>query len=141
MKPFLPIIICLFTLFSCSSKDKVPKSIIQPEKMGDVLWDIMRMQFLAEEMAVSDTGIHQEEKLNELTQKVFGIHEINTSKFEKSYNWYIRHPEILKRIFDSVEVQKRRIKEEADAVEDAPIPEPENRGLEKRILEREVEIE
>ena len=99
----------MITLFSCSSKDSVPDAIIQPDKMGDVLWDVMRMQFLAEEISISDTAVNKEEEVKKLTEKVFKIHKTSSSEFEKSYEWYIKHPGLLKRIFDSMQVQKQRI--------------------------------
>lgn len=117
MKQPLFYLFCLVTLFSCSSKDKVPKSIIQPEKMEDVLWDVMRVQFLAEEKAAADSGINQEEELKELTDKVFDIHNVTGKKFDNSYNWYVKHPTFLKRIFDSMQVRKQK---EFNGVEELP---------------------
>ena len=118
MKQLLFYFFCLVALFSCSSKDKVPKSMIQPEKMEDVLWDVMRMQFLAEEKAAADSGINQEEELKELTEKVFDIHKVTGKKFDKSYNWYVKHPTILKRIFDSMQVRKQKEFNEVDELPD-----------------------
>ncbi len=119
MKQLLILFFCVVTLFSCSSKNKVPGAIIQPDKMGDVLWDVMRMQFLAEEVVASDSSVNKEEELKKLTEKVFKIHKITSVKFDKSYDWYIKHPELLNRIFDSMQVQKQRIQNGPEIMEDS----------------------
>ena len=94
--------------------------MIQPEKMEDVLWDVMRVQFLAEQKAAADTSVNQEEELNKLTEKVFSIHEVTVKKFDDSYNWYVKHPTLLKRIFDSMQVRKQKaFNEEEEELNDS----------------------
>ena len=123
--------------------------MIQPEKMEDVLWDVMRMQFLAEEKALVDTTMTQEEQLNVLTHKVFAIHKITSKKFEDSYNWYVKHPTVLKRIFDSMQVKKQqafdnkhKIEESEELLVDSLLPESDKgRNLERRDTERMEAIE
>ena len=130
-------LLCIVTLFSCYSKNEVPGSIIQPDKMGDVLWDVMRMQFLSEELALSDSSVNKDQELKELTEKVFKIHKITSVKFEKSYDWYIKHPELMKGIFDSIQIQKQRIHNGPEIMEESPDPGPlRNRlkGSEKAIM-------
>ncbi len=141
MKQLLILLFCGVTLFSCYSKNKVPDAIIQPDKMGNVLWDVMRMQFLAEEVASSDSSVNKEEEIKKLTEKVFKIHKVTSVKFDKSYDWYIKHPELLKRIFDSIQVQKQRIHDAPEVSEDMPDPGPmRNRfkGKERELM-KEVE--
>jgi len=107
-KQFLFLLFCFGMFISCSKGDKVPAYLIQPEKMGEVIWDVMRVQFLAEEKASADTSVNQEIELKRLSESVFEIHKITPKKFENSYNWYVKHPALLKAIFDSIQVQKQR---------------------------------
>jgi hypothetical protein len=95
-------------IFSCSSKDKAPSDIIQPEAMKNILWDVMSAQFMAQEISRKDSLVNAMTQTKALTQKVFDIHKITAADFDKSYDWYIRHPEIMKRIFDSLYTQKQR---------------------------------
>ena len=141
MKPLLFLFFCL-VFISCSKGDKVPKSVLQPEKMGEVIWDVMRMQFLAEEKAAADTTVNQEEELNRLTESVFVIHNITPKKFDNSYNWYVKHPTLLKRIFDSLHVQKNRQNAEGlEVTEEASEHGPAKRKLERRNKEGVRQIE
>ena len=101
-------IFCIVFIFSCSSKDKAPSDIIQPEAMKNVLWDVMSAQFMAQEIARKDSLVNTVSQTKALTQKVFEIHKITAADFNKSYDWYIKHPETMKRIFDSLYTQKQR---------------------------------
>lgn len=102
--------ICLFTvfIFSCNSADKVPANIIKPKEMKSILWDVIRAQTLAQETSLKDSTLDVAVETKILSQKVFEIHKTDSTQFAQSYNWYVRHPESLKLIFDSLYAQKQR---------------------------------
>lgn len=93
--------------FSCVNGDDPPSNIIQPEEMKAVLWDVIRAQSLAHEIAIKDSTVNEAVKTKELSQKVFQIYKIDSAYFNKSYNWYINHPPVLKLIFDTLYSQKQ----------------------------------
>ena len=97
-----------YILFSCSGKNKVPAEIIHPKEMQNILWDVMRAQALSGEMARKDSTINEIAETKRLTQKVFEIHNITSSAFDQSYSWYTSHPEMLRIIFDSMNIQNQR---------------------------------
>lgn len=103
-------IYCIISImfFSCYSKDTMPSDIIKPEKMKSILWDVMRSQTLANEMSFKDSTIDIAIQTKELTKKTFEIHKTDSAQFNKSYNWYVKHPLKLKVIFDSLYAQKQR---------------------------------
>lgn len=74
--------------------------------MQNILWDVMRAQALATEIAKKDSLLNDTLQLKLLTKKVFEIHKTNTVDFNKSYSWYIKHPEAMTLIFDSLYAQK-----------------------------------
>jgi len=108
MKKKLIYCIVSMVLFSCYSKDDIPADIIKPEEMKNILWDVMRSQTLANEMFFKDSTIKVAVQTKELTKKAFEIHKTDSAQFNKSYNWYVRHPLQLKVIFDSLDAQKQR---------------------------------
>ncbi len=108
----IAIFIMLCILFSCSGKNKIPDGIIQQKEMQNILWDVIRAQALAEEIAQKDSGINKPAETKALTQKVFEIHKVKSSDFDKSYAWYTSHPDVLRIIFDSLNVQKRKTNNE-----------------------------
>jgi hypothetical protein len=86
----------------------VPSDVIQPKEMKSILWDVMRAQTMANEIARKDSSIDVAAETKNLSQKVFKIHQTDSASFNKSYNWYVKHPDALKLIFDSLYVQKQR---------------------------------
>ncbi len=103
---FLFVTCCL--LLSCSGKNDTPQGIIKPKEMSGIMWDVLRAQNFAAEIARKDSSINVAAQTKVLTQKVFEIHKINASLFDKSYNWYTSHPDMLETIFDSLYTQKER---------------------------------
>jgi hypothetical protein len=107
MKLFIYLIFSLL-LLSCNSEDKPPSKIIQPKEMKSILWDVMRAQTLANEIAKKDSSVNAVTETKLLSAKVFSIHKTDSADFNESYNWYVKHPDVLKLIFDSLYVQKQR---------------------------------
>ena len=107
MRNFIYLIFSIL-LFSCYNANKAPSGIIKSKEMKSVLWDVMRVQSLAREIALKDSTVDLAIKTKSLTQKVFEIHKIDSAQFIESYNWYMKHPTDLKLIFDSMYVQKER---------------------------------
>lgn len=108
MKNIFFLIACCGLFISCSDKNKVPTEIIQPIQMQKVLWDVLRAEALSSEYARRDSTINEVAELKILTEKVFQIHKISSSTFDKSYKWYTGHQDILKVVFDSLNSQVQR---------------------------------
>jgi|SRR5690242_16610208 hypothetical protein len=102
------ILIIPVIIVSCYSIEKRPTDIIKPDKMKDILWDVMRAQTLAQETSLKDSGISMPLEIKLLSKKIFKMHNTDSSHFVESYNWYVKHPEALKVIFDSLYNQKQR---------------------------------
>ena len=101
----------LIMLASCYSAAKRPSDILKPNEMQSILWDVMRAQTLAGEIALKDSSLDVAVETKMLSKKVFQIHKTDSANFTKSYNWYIKHPDRLKLIFDSLHAQKQREKD------------------------------
>ena len=109
MKKNLIFFIFSILLFSCYRADKAPSEIIKPKEMGDIIWDIMSAQSLASEIALKDSTVDVAIKTKLLSQEVFKIHKTDSTQFNRSYNWYVKHPDVLNLIFDSIYMQKQRL--------------------------------
>ena len=107
MKTFI-LFITGFILISCSRKNKVPEAIIQQKEMQKIIWDMLRAQALSGELARRDSTINEVAETKILTRKVFEIHNITSTAFDSSYSWYTNHPEMLRTIFDSMNIQNQR---------------------------------
>ena len=74
--------------------------------MGLVLWDIVRADALAHQIVKNDSSKSLQNESIKFTNNVFKIHDIKEEQFKKSYSYYIKHPEILKVILDSLNAQQ-----------------------------------
>jgi hypothetical protein len=66
------------------------------------MWDIVRAEeFLNSFVVYRDTGIDKAAESQKWYEKVYRIHKISRSDFEKSYAYYKDH-DLLKEVFDSL---------------------------------------
>ena len=105
MKNLSYLIVVLFTLASCGTKNKVPTEVLQPDKMQNILWDVVRSQALSAEEARKDSTINEVAQTKVFVQKAFKIHNVTAEEYDKSYRWYTSHPDIMKVLLDSLSSQ------------------------------------
>ncbi|HVZ95858.1 MAG TPA: DUF4296 domain-containing protein [Chitinophagaceae bacterium] len=98
----------LFLVIAGCTGRQIPANIIQPEEMKKVLWDITRAESLSGELSRRDSSINKIAAIKVLSDKIFSLHHISGSDFEKSYLWYTGHPDILKVMLDSMTAQNSR---------------------------------
>jgi hypothetical protein len=98
----------------CSDKKSVPSGILPPEKMENVLWDIIQADQYTADLA-KDSSAHiadlKTERLR-LYDQVFRLHDVSRDKFRKSYQYYTDHPELSQDLFDSLLVRGNRLRSE-----------------------------
>lgn len=107
-KLFVVFIVALF--FSCQGKKKVPRGIIQPQKMQQVLWDYIRADVFARDFIKKDSLRNDTIENLEMQNKVFAFYHISREDFYKSYDFYIEHPELMNAVMDSMIAKQNRFK-------------------------------
>ncbi|MEO6290290.1 MAG: DUF4296 domain-containing protein [Ginsengibacter sp.] len=107
---YLFVLLCMF--FSCSNKNETPSGIIPPKQMSGIIWDLVKAQALASEVARKDSSMNVEARRKILTREVFEIHKTDSNDFDKSYDWYTNRPELLRIMIDSLYIQKQRENEQ-----------------------------
>lgn len=63
---------------------------------------------LAQEIVNKDSTKNFKTESYIITEKIFSIHNIDRAKFEKSINFYEKHPALVKIIFDSLNAVQTR---------------------------------
>lgn len=93
-----------FSLFagSCSDKKKIPNGVLPPEKMQVVLTDILIADALNSERIVKDSTLKWPNENASGFLKVFQLHHTTKNEFNRSYNFYLKRPDLFKVITDSV---------------------------------------
>ncbi len=103
------ILLIFFVVTSCTKSTYVPPGIIKPSEMQSIFWDIIRGDILAQEIVNKDSIKNMKAESYTITEKIFSIHNINRTKFEKSIVFYEKNPWLIKIIFDSLNsVQTRK---------------------------------
>jgi hypothetical protein len=90
----------LLTIFICScSGDAPPKDVMLPEKMEEVLYDIIRTDEWVDFAVLQDSTFRKFSKRTALYDSVFRLHSINKEDYRKSIAFYQTRPDLLKEIF------------------------------------------
>ncbi|WP_316765661.1 DUF4296 domain-containing protein [Pedobacter frigiditerrae] len=105
---FTLIILCLF-IYAC--KPGVPKDIIQPDKMEKVLIDIHIVDGYLSTLNLpsQDTSKKVAAPLYNGVYKKF---EIDSALYNRSLDYYYNHPDVMKKMYDSISVKLTILKEQ-----------------------------
>jgi len=103
MRIFLPLLFLLLVI-SCGKKDRVPKGVLSKEKMEVVLWDMIQAdEFLKDYVYKNDsTRIDTVESSIGVYERVLALNKTTRKEFDSSFNYYRRHPQMMKTILDSI---------------------------------------
>ncbi len=96
-----------FLLFSYSCNTS--SSVIPQKKMQIIIWDLIKADAFAQQIASKDSLKKVLEENKKLSAKIFEIHSITEDDFKTSYQYYSKHPDAFKSIFDSINAQQARI--------------------------------
>jgi hypothetical protein len=104
----IALIIISSLLFSCSSS--VPRGIIGPDEMKQIVFDLIRADQFIDNYVTKDTTANVKERRITLYEQVFAIYKVSKEEFYKSYAYYQQHPDKNKVLFDSLNVYGNRKK-------------------------------
>jgi len=111
MRKLFLILSILSLLFSCSDKNKLPKGVLPKQKMQEVMWDMIRTgEFLNGFVLYKDTAIDKVAESQKWYNKVYQLHKITKTDFDKSYAYYQGHPVLMKEILDSLSKKQVPVK-------------------------------
>ena len=100
---FIIISICFY-----ACKPGIPKDIIQPDKMQQVLIDI----HLVDGYISTLPGIDTAKKVGSSYYKgVYDKFEIDSALYNNSLDYYYKHPDVMKKMYDSISVKLGTLKD------------------------------
>jgi len=103
-------IYCLlvFLACACSDKNKLPKGVLHKQQMREILWDMIRAgEFLNSFVINKDSSVNKIAESEKWYNKIYQLHKTTKTEFEKSYDYYNDHPDLMKELLDSL--AKRQI--------------------------------
>ena len=105
---------------SCSNRNKVPKGILAPPKMQEVLWDMISAGEFLNGYVLNKDSIDRFAESSVIYGKVLQFHQVSRNQFEKSYLYYRQHPALMKIILDTLskrQIPPEELDEKPDTIE------------------------
>jgi hypothetical protein len=90
--------------FSCTNKPG-NTSVLKPDEMEVVIWDLMRVDELVNEKHRKDSAYNKFQESIILYKQVFKIHNITEEQFKTSFKYYQANPSSLRPLFDSLQTR------------------------------------
>ena len=79
--------------------------------MEKILWDITQADIFTQDFISKDSAKNLTAENLKLQQKIFAKHKTDRKVFYRSYEYYIKHEELLKPMLDSMVAKNGRIRE------------------------------
>jgi len=108
---------------ACSAGPKVPKELLQPEKMQAIMLDLVNVDGRIANTPPADSLLRRPENRYRMYQQVFALHGTNKKQFTQSLKYYEQHPPLLKGVIEGME------KDITTRLSDTTNKEPERRPL------------
>ncbi|RZL50198.1 MAG: DUF4296 domain-containing protein [Pedobacter sp.] len=107
MKRFFFLLIVCISFFAC--KPGIPKEIIQPDKMEQVLLDVHVLDGYIGGLPGVDTA---KKVASAYYKGIYKKYDIDSVLYHKSMDYYYNNPTVMKKIYDSLTVKLTKLKEE-----------------------------
>lgn len=125
MRFFLLCLGILTCIYSCTDKDSIPKRVLAPAKMENVLWDMIQAERYSTTFLKRDSTKDNKLETFKLYDEVFQIHKITREQFVESYKFYLSRPDIMKTLLDSLSTMASRKRSEVYKLQKKPEIKPE----------------
>ena len=112
MRLLLLLVCVAISLNACHNKNDVPKGILQKNQMQSVLWDIMQAEAFTNSFIRKNPAKKPMEEDAALQKQIFALHNISKEDFDKSYDYYLHHSDIMLALLDSMATQETRAQRE-----------------------------
>ena len=93
-------LLCFFAL-ACSGTS-VPGDVLPPQKMEEVLYDMIRADEMADHLKLSDSTWQPFSRRTALYDTVFQVHRVKKEEFRKSLSFYQSRPDLLKEVIEGM---------------------------------------
>lgn len=124
MRSLIFIYCSIIFIISCSDKNNIPEGVLSPKKMQAVLTDILVADVLNNDRILKDSALKLPAENASYFLRIFQLHNTTRNEFNRSYNFYLKRPDLLKVITDSVssDISRRNqnLNKEPDSLKSRP---------------------
>ncbi len=107
----MKIILCFFLsvfLLCCKQNGNF---VLSPDKMENIIWELTQADVFTQDFISKDSSKNLEKENLKLQLKIFAKNKTDRKTFYKSYDYYLKHEELLKPLLDTIVVRNGRIRE------------------------------
>ncbi len=101
-------LIILFVFVSCGSRNDAPSGILNASKMQKVLWEVIQADTYTDIFVRKDSTANLNIRSVDIQNKIFSLNGISRETFYKSYDYYKKHPDMMKGVLDSISSKAER---------------------------------
>jgi hypothetical protein len=106
MRKFLSLGLLCFSLICCKSKS-VPETLIQPDKMKKILYDIHIVDGYISTIGTPDSA----RKVSAAYYKgIYKKFKVDSVTYTKSMDYYYKHPDLLTEMYDDIKADLQKTK-------------------------------
>ena len=113
MRIFIFLILSVF-VSGCIRDKKIPKGIISQNEMRKIMWDLMRADAYVADFIMKDSTRNRKTESAVLYEQIFSMHSTTQEAFIKSRDFYLRRPDLLKVITDSLRSDEKKVQQYQD---------------------------
>ena len=107
------VVIVLLVAGSCSDKNSIPSGILSREDMQNVLFDMILADQYTNNLAKDSAHINLKLEDLRLYDEVFQLHHVSREQFNRSYKYYMDHPELTQPLLDSLQAMGNRLRNDS----------------------------
>ncbi len=97
----LSFIFVFLLLFSCTEV-KLADNILSEQEMEIILWEQMKADAFTKEFISKDSSKDLSMENDKLQQKIFAKYKVDRNDFYKTYQYYLKHEDLMKNVLDSI---------------------------------------
>jgi len=103
--------ILTLSVYGCIRDKKIPKGIIAQNEMRKIMWDLMRADAYVADFIMKDSTRDQRTESAILYDVIFKMHSTTEEAFIKSRDFYLKRPDLLKVITDSLRSDEKKVQQ------------------------------
>ncbi|HTQ29113.1 MAG TPA: DUF4296 domain-containing protein [Puia sp.] len=110
----IPVLLfCCWLATGCTNPGHIPSDVIGKDSMAQILWDLVQADQFSTNYLVKDSArMNVKTETMKLYDEVFALHHISRKDFDKSFQFYLDHPDITTVMFDSISARANRMRTE-----------------------------
>ena len=104
----LLLFVVLIIISSCKREGHVPNGVLPKLKMQAVMWDMIQADEFLKDYVFKDSTLNDTLESIKVYEKVFALHNTDRVTYDSSFNYYRRHPLVMKEMLDSLYEKSRQ---------------------------------